>query len=322
MRIVVTGAVGYIGDVVVSNLVDAGHRIYAVDNLLYTNEYRRDDIFFLNLDITSSDFIESLFNIKPDVIIHLAALVGDGACRVDSSYTMAINEDGTYDIVDWIRNHSPKTKLIFASTCSVFGCSDELLTEESKTNPLSLYAETKLNCENYIKERLENYIIFRLGTIFGPSTSYGRIRSDLVVNILSYKAAQKQKLSVYGGEQWRPLISVRDVGRIFAEACDSTVLNGTFILSHENYKIIDIAKIITRAWLDDSYLDITDIKFEDARNYKVNTRKAQLAGIKTYEGLQEGISYMVNSILEGRIIDPWLQQYNNKLWLEKIFNEA
>src|SRR5690606_32638383 len=116
---------------------------------------------------------------------------------------------------------------------------------------------------------------------------HGRIRSDLVANIMTFKACENQQLSVFGGDQWRPLLHVRDAGRIFADAVDADY-TGTVVLSHRNYKIKDIAEAIVKITRTTSEVLSTDVKFEDLRNYKVDNRKALKLGIIPEIGLEEG----------------------------------
>ena len=97
------------------------------------------------------------------------------------------------------------------STCSVYGHSNSILKESSRKKPLSLYAKTKIDAENMIMKKSKDSCIFRLGTLYGQGDYYSRLRLDLVVNILTMKAVLGQKLEVFGGNQWRPLLHVRDV---------------------------------------------------------------------------------------------------------------
>lgn len=308
MKVLVTGGVGYIGDSVVENLLSDGHKVSVVDNLLYTDSYMRPDVTFVRDDIRNPSIV-----LKPasegawDAIIHLAAIVGDGACQAAPDETVSINETFVHNLVNSLHH---RTRLIFASTCSVYGANNELLDESSKTNPLSLYAGTKLNAEKHIS-RHANHVIFRLGTLFGISTPFGRIRSDLVANILAFKACEGKRLTVFGGEQWRPMLHVRDAGRIFAEAVAQSYV-GTFILSHHNYKISDVARSVMEIVGGGGGIQVTDMKFEDLRNYRVQNEKALLHGIKSEISLNEGIEeILIKYKLEGRIKNPWLTQYNN-----------
>lgn len=317
MRVCVTGGAGYIGDCVVESLIEQGHYVTVVDSLIYTDSYMRPDVDFYNMDILGTQFTHFLMDSRFDAIIHLAAIVGDGACSANPEVTVQTNEERVKDIVDYIRYWCPNTRFIFASTCSVYGDNNEKLTEESETRPLSLYAGTKLKAEKFIEQAsLKNYAIFRLGTLFGLSTPFARIRADLVANILTFKACEGQPLTVFGGDQWRPLIHVRDVGRIFAESVDDDY-TGKFVLSHKNYKIIDIAREIMDAVRGESTLTITEAKFEDLRNYKVDNSKALSSGILTQISLKQGVEEMRQAYTRGRIKNPWITQYHNARYMKE-----
>jgi len=136
-KIMVTGAVGYISDFVVQELLARDCDVAAVDNLIYGGSYLRglgdERLFFYKLDITDEWEFESILNkFKPDIIIHAAALVGDTVCQIDPERTIKVNECATIWLADYCQTHS--IKLIFISTCSVYGANNELLDEKSKTN--------------------------------------------------------------------------------------------------------------------------------------------------------------------------------------------
>ena len=138
----------------------------------------------------------------------MAALVGDGACSINPELTFEINSESVKFLAE-----NFKKRIVFLSTCSVYGAQDGILDETSSINPLSEYASSKVQAEEYLQN--SDAIIFRLGTLFGISDEFSRIRLDLVVNILVTKALTEGKLTVFGGEQWRPLLHVNDV----ANAC-------------------------------------------------------------------------------------------------------
>lgn len=314
MKVLVTGGAGYIGDSVVENLLGAGHEVDVIDKLLYTDSYMRPNITFIREDIRTPGLIFDLAKAGAwDAVIHLAAIVGDGACQAHPEETVSINEAFVSQLVDSLHKD---TRLIFASTCSVYGANNEALDELSETNPLSLYAGTKLNAEKHVR-RHWNHVIFRLGTLFGISSPFGRIRADLVANILAFKACEGQKLTVFGGEQWRPMLHVRDAGRIFAEAVTQPYV-GTFILSHHNYKISDVANTVLEIVGGNGGIEVTDMKFEDLRNYRVQNKKALLHGIESEISLNEGIKeILIKYKLEGRIKNPWLTQYHNAKFIKE-----
>lgn len=315
MRVLVTGGAGYIGDVVVENLLKQGYDVTVIDSLLYTDSYMRPGINFVRTDIRNDKLVIDMAKKGFwDIVIHLAAIVGDGACQANPEETVSINEDFVGRLVDVLPSW---TRLIFASTCSVYGSNNDLLDENSPTNPLSLYAGTKLNAEKQVR-RHSNHVIFRLGTLFGISSPFGRIRADLVANILAFKACMGEGLTVFGGEQWRPLIHVKDVGRIFAESANENY-KGTFILSHKNYKIVDVASTVTKLINNHGGLQITDMKFEDIRNYKVSNRKAFRTGIKATLTLSEGICEIIDVYKDqGRIKNPWISKYHNAKFIKEL----
>ncbi len=320
-NIIVTGGAGYIGDAVIQNLLE-NFKVIVVDNLMYGGAYMRGvgntNLHFINMDVTKN--LRPLFEkFKPKVVVHLAAIVGDSACAVNPERTTEVNEVATKNIAELCKEFG--TKMVFASTCSVYGANNEILNEDSDTNPLSLYAGTKLNAEKFVRE-VQDHIIFRLGTLFGLSTEHARIRCDLVVNILTYKAMQGNNLTVFGGDQWRPLLHVLDAGRIFAQAAKSRYI-GTYILSHKNYKIIDLANQIrmTCSPVVAVGMDVTESKFEDLRNYKVDTSKLENETVlRTMIDLDEGIADMRDVMMQGRIADVWNTSFHNGKYIKEVLN--
>ena len=127
------------------------------------------------------------------------------------------------------------------SSCSVYGTGEDMLTEDSELNPLSLYARSKIEDEKVLEGT--NTIIFRLGTLHGISDQFSRIRFDLVVNTLVMRAMFHNKIVVFGGEQYRPLLHVRDVAVTIANTLDRAN-TGIYNLHTENLKIINVARRI------------------------------------------------------------------------------
>lgn len=315
-KVLITGGAGYIGDAVVELLLELGHSVTIVDNLLYGGAYMRGlknpKLEFINLDITDSKTLLDILKMeKWRAVIHLAAIVGDGACAVNPERTIQANEEATKVIANFCRDNN--IHMVFASTCSVYGANNDMLDEDSPTNPLSLYAGTKLAAEKYVKE-VPSHIIFRLGTVFGLSTEFARLRCDLIANILTYKAAQGQPLSVFGGDQWRPMVNVLDVAYNIARAALlGQNWSGTYILSHKNFRVIDIANTIKE--IIDCEVNITEMKFEDQRNYKVNNSKAIAAGFLCKTILLDGILKMYEVMGSGRIANIWSPAFHNEKYL-------
>lgn len=319
-RILVTGGAGYIGDSVVKYLLgyspDDVIRVDVLDDLIYGGSYMRD-VPFIRADIRNTDKMRSVLTKHGgyDAVIHLAALVGDGACAVNPHTTTEINLEATKNIAMQCRDTN--TRFVFASTCSVYGANNKLLDEDSDVNPLSIYAQTKLAAEDFIKDNLTDYVIFRLGTLFGMSTEYARVRCDLVANILTYKACQGETLSVHGGEQWRPLLHVRDAAKGFALAAikPSMFAPGTYILAAKNYRIGDLAAEIVKT-VGNGDIESTPRAFEDLRNYKVNVRKANAAHFHADRSVRAGVLEMKKILEEGRISDVWSPEFHNAKYIK------
>ena len=158
-----------------------------------------------------------------------------------------------------------------------------------------------------------------MGTLFGVSDNYSRIRMDLVVNTLSAKAFFEKKMSVFGGEQYRPLLHVKDVARAIEVAIKSNK-RGIFNLSYKNMRIIDIAKEIQKYFKNTKIIK-TKIKFQDARNYKVKNNKATKELLfKAKYDLKYGIMELKKLLLEKRIKNFNDPRYTNQKYLE-IFKE-
>ena len=310
-KILIVGGAGYVGGVIVDLLLkNKKYEITVFDNLLYEDGYRKDCKFIFG-DIRNSSFYKTKLN-KYDVVVWLAALVGDGACAINPDLT---NEINFLTLKKFCKIYNKR--IIFISTCSVYGAQNGMLDENSSVNPLSHYASSKLKCEEILNKK--NSIIFRLGTLFGVSDNYSRIRMDLVVNTLCAKAFFEKKMSVFGGEQYRPLLHVKDVARAIEIAIKSKK-RGIFNLSYKNMKIIDIANEIKKFFKNTKIIK-TKIKFQDARNYKVKNNKAkkQLLFSAKYD-LNYGINELKKLLLEKRIKNFNDPRYTNQKYLQ-MFKE-
>ena len=277
------------------------------DSLIYEESYRKD-VKFVYGDIRDHDKLLRLLKAN-DAVIWLAALVGDGACSINPELTFEINSES----VKFLANNFDK-KIIFLSTCSVYGAQEGLLDESSTINPLSEYASSIVQAEEYLSD--SNAIIFRLGTLFGISDEFSRIRLDLVVNILVTKALTEGKLTVFGGEQWRPLLHVVDVANAIAQTIESDI-TGIFNLHYKNFKIIDIAEAIVKK-VPSATIETAPMKFQDARNYQVSSEKLyQESGFKASTNLSKGIEEVYDLISNNRIKNVHHNRYSNQNFLEE-----
>ena len=305
MKILVVGGAGYVGGGIVDTL-SKKNEITVYDSLIYESAFRKD-VNFIYGDIRDYNKINSILN-NFDAVVWLAALVGDGACSINPTLTHEINSETVKNLV---KNFNGK--IIFLSTCSVYGAQEGVLDENSEVNPLSEYASSKLIAEKYLEE--SDAIIFRLGTLFGISDQFSRIRLDLVVNILTTKALVDKKMSVFGGDQWRPLLHVKDAANAIEHNISSDT-KGIFNLHYKNFKIIEIAEKIKEK-IPDVSIETTPLPFQDARNYQVSSDKLKReTGFEASIELTQGIEEMYNLISSNRIKDINDPRYSNQNFLQ------
>lgn len=307
-KVLVVGGAGYIGGLTCDYLVGNNFSVTVYDNLLYENRFLKE-IPFVYGDIRDT---EKLYEVSKDfdVIVLMAALVGDPACSVDPLLTEEINHKAIEDFCNIVL---PGKHLIFMSTCSVYGAQDGLLNEESPTNPLSSYASTKLKSEKHILKK--GGTIFRLGTVFGLGDTYSRIRMDLVVNVLTMKAVKSGSITINGGEQWRPIIAVEDIAAYVTEACFKKQ-KGIFNLSKENVIIRELGERVS-ALIPGTEVKYTDISFQDARNYRVDNSKSLKAfKYRPAISVEDEVKKMVKLFKENRIENPEDKLYHNGAYLK------
>lgn len=264
-KVLIVGGAGYIGGYTTDFLIQKGYDVCVFDNLTYETRYLKD-VKFIYGDIRDTNAVINAAK-DYDTVILMAALVGDPACAVNVELTDEINH---LSIKNICKKLDTNKHVIFFSSCSVYGAQLDILDEDSPTNPLSAYASTKLLSEKYVRER--NGTIFRLGTVYGLGDTYSRIRLDLVVNVLAMKSVYEKKIHIFGGEQWRPLICVKDISGFIEESINRNI-RGTYILSEGNYTMKTLGELMKDIF-PDIELKLTDITFEDARNYRVMNKKA------------------------------------------------
>jgi len=310
-NVLIVGGAGYVGGAITDLIEDSDYNVRIYDALLYEDSFRKP-VDFVFGDIRDSE------KLKPhlewaDAVVWLAAIVGDPACALNPALTREINENS----VAWLADNFDG-RIIFMSTCSVYGAQNIELDETSDTNPLSLYAETKLEAEKILKHK--NAIIFRLGTLFGVGDLYSRIRLDLVVNVLTVKAHTDGHIKVFGGDQFRPLLHVKDVARAVLMNIDSEH-KGIFNLQRQNVRIMDLAYQV-RMHFPDMEIEHTDMPFQDTRNYRVKCDKAKNTfGYTSVHSVDEGIEQLKFLVETGRIKDLASPRYSNQAYLKEHQDE-
>lgn len=309
-RILIVGGAGYLGGYMTDVfLCKDEYEVTVYDSLLYETRFLKE-VPFINGDIRDTEKLGKILS-GFDVVVWLAALVGDGACAINTALTEEINFKATKWMVDNFHG-----TVVFMSTCSVYGMNSELVDEDAELNPLSAYAATKLEAERYVIEHAKDYIIFRLGTLYGLGDAFSRLRFDLVVNILTLRAVRGETLTVFGGQQWRPILHVRDVAHAI-EYCLDNDIRGLYNLSERNVEINDLALEIQKH-IPGTRIAKQDIKFEDLRDYKVKNDRILATGWRPKFTLSEGIEEMKRVFTEGRIKDTEDPVYSNVIYLKSI----
>jgi nucleoside-diphosphate-sugar epimerase len=302
-RVLITGGAGYVGGWLTDRAIEAGHDVRVYDLLLYEDRYLKE-VPFIAGDVLDYERLEP--HVKwADTVVWLAGLVGDPACALDPVLTDKIN----VQTVRWLCNVFDG-RIVFPSTCSVYGAQDDELDERSRTKPLSLYAETKLEAERILLERRPQSLIFRLATLAGLGDSYSRIRLDLVVNLLVVRARLVGELQVFGGDQYRPLLHVRDVATAVVPHLASDA-HGIYNLGTENLTIRALAERVVQR-VGGAEIVVVDVPFQDTRNYKVSSERARTElGFVPDRSIDSAIDEIAELIDAGRVKDLSMSQFSN-----------
>jgi len=322
LRILVIGGAGYIGSALLPRLLQKGYKVRLLDLLLYGTEPILDNLDHPNLEVMQADFrqIDKVVEAMQDVdaVIHLGGIVGDPACALEPDLTIDINLMATRMIAE-VAKGSGVGLFIFASTCSVYGASEEQLDEKSELNPVSLYARSKIASEKVLLKMANDSfkpVILRFGTIYGLS---GRTRFDLVINLLTAKALVDGEITLFGGTQWRPFLHVDDAARaimIILESPYELVRNQVFNVgsNEQNYTIQQVGEIIQSLIPNSKIVNMgSDV---DKRNYWVNFKKISgTLGFKPEWTILEGVEQVIQAIVSGKVVDYKDAKYSNVKFL-------
>ena len=322
-KTLVIGGAGYIGSALLPKLLDQGHHVRVLDLCLYGTEPIKDVIDHPNLEIMRADFrqVDVVVQAMCDVecVYHLGGLVGDPACAWNEELTIDINLAATRLVAQIAKGNGIK-RFVFASTCSVYGASEEMLDEQSDFNPLSLYAKSKVASEKVLHELADETfapIVVRFATIFGLS---GRTRFDLVVNLLTAKAKLDGEITIFGGDQWRPFLHVDDAGAALLRMNDIPLGRNVEIFnvgsSGENYTINQIGDLIN-ARVPEAKI-VKSGSDGDNRNYRVDFSKIKMMlGFETKWTVEAGIEQVIEAIDAGYVTDYRHAKYSNLAYLSE-----
>jgi nucleoside-diphosphate-sugar epimerase len=321
-KVLVTGAAGYIGSVLVRQLLNRGHRVRAFDNLTFGGEsligvYGDPNFEFQKGDVRNRADIAAAVD-GVDAVVHLAAIVGDPACAQQPELAKEINWEASADLFDLCKAKSDVKRFIFASTCSNYGKmpGDGYLNEGSPLRPVSLYAELKVKFEHHLlaSETREDFIptALRFATVYGLSP---RVRFDLTVNEFTREIALGRELKIFGERFWRPYCHVEDLAR----SCVLTLESAPAKVKHQVFGVGDTSENYQKAMLAEELLKVAPdakiryvSKSEDPRDYRVDFSKIKNElGFKISRRVPDGIWEVYKILKDGIISDPYSKAYQN-----------
>lgn len=297
-KILITGGAGYIGSVLTEHLLDLGHEVTVMDNLMYNQSpllhlVRRTNFHFIRGDVRNEKLLRKILP-DFDFLLPLAAIVGAPACNKNPQAAMEINLDAVL-LLNKIRDQK-RQKIIYPTTNSGYGTKSGAVfcTEETPLEPISLYGETKVKAEQALLAS-ENTITLRLATVFGISS---RMRLDLLVNDFTYKAVKDRYIVIFEKDFKRNYIHIRDVARCFAHCIENfeKMKNNAYNagLDDANLSKEELALKI-KQYVPEFYIHFAEIGSDpDKRNYIVSNAKLGKTGFKCQYSIDYGIQELIN----------------------------
>ena len=320
-RILVTGGAGYVGSIVVDELLGRGYFVRALDSLLHGSvpslllAWGHPGFEFVQADLRDENACRAALE-GVGAVVHLAAVVGDPACSREPEFARAVNLDATKRLLNDAAAAGVE-RFVFASTCSNYGRLDDdtFATEEFALAPISLYAETKVAAEEAILARSGNGLAgccLRLATVYGSSP---RMRFDLTVNEFTREVTLDKDLLVYGEQFWRPYVHVRDAAQailLALEAPAEVVAGEVFNVgdTDENYRKLDLVELLKQRFPQ------AKVEFvhrdEDPRDYRVSFEKIkQDLDFTPQWSVPAGMDEIIALLRSGLLDDPYAQLYSN-----------
>ena len=299
MKITITGAAGYIGSKLIEKLCRSYkfEQIYAFDNLWYNqghlvhNILKHSTVKFYNESVLDwSDNLKNAIS-DSDIVIPLAAIVGAPIVDKYPDYSTKLNYEWFKDLLNYLN----KQLVVFPNTNSGYGSVEGICTEETPSNPVSLYGKLKQQAEDLLIKEYSKSVCFRLATVFGVSH---RPRLDLLINNLVYNAMFDKHISVFNGSARRNYIHIDDIVRAFELAIFDpldTLKFGIYNLGNDNINStkLDLVKKICKM-TGATYDEDNDTKDPDKRDYEVSSAKLYKTGYTPKISLEQGIEEMVS----------------------------
>ena len=295
-NILVTGGAGYLGSILIPELLQSGNRVTVLDNFTYKQNSLAHVCNDSNFQVVKGDVrlkktLVPLLN-DVEIIIPLAALVGAPLCDRDPINARTINRDSMLALFEWAQD---KQYILMPTTNSAYGTGDEnnFCSENSELHPISQYAQEKVEVEKALMSR-SNSISFRLATVFGMSP---RMRIDLLVNDFVYRAVHDRFIILFESHFKRNYIHIRDVARAFLHAIKNRddmkgeIYNVGF--SKANLTKRELCKRIQKQVPNFIFQEALIGRDPDQRNYIVSNEKIEKTGFKPTHSLETGIQELI-----------------------------
>lgn len=268
-KILITGGAGFFGSKMAEKFLENGYSVTVYDNLQFGDDGIKPFMSNPNYKLVIGDVKDTEKMLseasKSNIVVHLAAYVGEVICKENINYVYEVNSDSAVNMAKFCDENN--IQFLFLSTCSNYGKSKEVVNEESELNPSGLYSTSKIQAENEILEKYKSSLILRCATLFGVSH---RMRVDLTINQLIYEMLRDGIITVYGEEAWRPYLHVEDAVNMIILILEKK-LSGVYNLGTDelNYTKKQIIEEIQKSY---EFL-IKPIIWDDPRDYKVNFSK-------------------------------------------------
>ena len=309
MKLLVTGACGYKGSVLVPKLLAAGHRVTAFDIQWFGNELPAHD----RLTVIAGDVrdVHAVPLEDVDAIIHLASVANDPCGDLDPRLTWEISALATMRLADQAVRKGVR-QFIYASSGSVYGVKDEPeVTEDLEPEPLTEYNKTKMVAERVLLSYADQMSvqIVRPATVCGVSP---RMRLDVSVNMLTMQALTNGRITVFGGDQVRPNIHIDDITDLYIFLLERPGITGVFNAGFENISIREIAERVARS----IPAEIVVTPSNDPRSYRQNSDKLRHAGFSPRKTVDDAIREIVVAYQRGDLKD--IDRWHNLKWMQRM----
>ncbi len=308
MKILVTGACGYKGHVLVPKLLARGHEVIGLDTQWFGNYLAEHP----RLTVIKGDVrdIEAIPLAGVECIIHLSSIANDPCGDLDPKLTWEVSALATMQLADKARRCGVR-QFVYASSGSVYGVKEEAqVTEDLELKPISEYNKTKMVAERVLLSYGEDMVvqIIRPATVCGVSP---RMRLDVSVNMLTMQALAKGRITVFGGKQTRPNIHIDDITDIYLHLLDNPEVTGIYNAGFENISILDIAQLVARH----VPVEIVVTESNDPRSYRVNSDKLLATGFRPKKSVEHAILEIIDVFRRGELRDE--ERFYNLKWMEK-----